>query len=108
MAIILVSPIVPDVRPITISSTFTLSPAFNAAKGVAPVYASQVKSVMITGNEIKRKHLAAKAGFIKFFPNPPYKHFAIKIAKAEPIITIHKGIAEIVDTLYPFLSQIHL
>jgi hypothetical protein len=55
MAIIEVSPMVPPVLPITISSIFTLSPAFIVARGVALVYVSQVKSVIYRAKDIIRK-----------------------------------------------------
>ena len=41
--------------------------------------------------EINKKHLAAKAGFIKFCPKPPYSCLTTIIAKTPPIIGSHKG-----------------
>ncbi len=67
------------------------SPALIAASGVAPVYASQSKFVMMDVNEISRKHLAPSAGFIKFCPSPPNSIFTTMIAKTPPITPIHSG-----------------
>ena len=91
IAIMLVSPIVPAVRPITISNTFTPSPALIAASGVAPVYASQSKFVIMDVNEISRKQRAPSAGFMKFCPNPPKSIFTTIIANAPPITPIQSG-----------------
>ena len=79
-----VSPIVPAVFPRNRFKTFTLSPAFMAASGVAPDTASYVKSVIFPAKEIRRKHLAARAGFIKFCPSPPKSCFTNRMAKTEP------------------------
>ena len=49
-------------------------PALITARGVAPATASvtgSVNRVMEPANEIRRKHLAARAGFIQFWPRPP-------------------------------------
>ena len=76
------------------------SPAFTAASGVAPdtasatvrkVLSGTVKSHIFPAKEISRKHLAPRAGFIKFSPRPPNSIFTIIIAKAEPRIGIHHG-----------------
>ena len=86
-----VSPMVPAVFPITILKIFTDSPLFNAARGVAPVYASQSKFVIMEVKDISRKHLAPSAGFIKFCPSPPNSIFTTRIAKIPPITPIHQG-----------------
>ena len=91
IATILVSPIVPAVLPIIMLYTLTLSPALREARGVAPEYASHVKSVIRLGKDINRKHLAASAGFIKFCPNPPNIILTTIMAKAPPMIPIQSG-----------------
>jgi hypothetical protein len=47
---------------------------------------------MMLPKEIRRKHLAVTAGFIKFFPRPPKKHFTKRIAKMLPMIGTNSGI----------------
>ena len=42
-------------------------------------------------NDISKKQRAAKAGFIKFCPSPPYNCFTIIIANRAPITGIHRG-----------------
>ena len=91
IAITDVSPIVPGILPISISIVFTVLPAFNCASGVAPVTPSYTKLVIWLVNESRRKHLAPRAGFIKFCPRPPNNCFTIRIANTLPIAPIHHG-----------------
>ena len=61
------SPIQPVFMPKNASSKSTLPPLFSTASGVAEETPSAVeKSVILEVKEIKRKHLAASAGFIIF------------------------------------------
>ena len=43
---------------------------------------------------MSRKHLAPRAGFIKFCPSPPKSIFTTKMAKTPPITPIHQGAVE--------------
>ena len=95
-----VSPIVPCTFPMKRLNRSTVSPDFMAARGVAPDTVSTIfpqapsgtaKSVILPVKEISRKHLAARAGFIKFCPRPPKSCFTTKMAKTPPITTIHQG-----------------
>ena len=80
-AITLTSPMVPGMFPIRSETRSTSPPALRYARGVAPEtpsttfvaqgIASTEKSVMGFAKEIRRKHLAARAGFMKFCPSPP-------------------------------------
>ena len=70
------SPMVPGIRPINISqrSGVAVGVDFKTASGVAVATASgptPVKLLIWLAKEIKRKHRAASAGFIKFAPRPP-------------------------------------
>ena len=40
--------------------------------------------VMTLPKEISRKHRAARAGFMKFFPRPPNRHFTTRMANTPP------------------------
>ena len=46
---------------------------------------------MFVANDIKRTIRATRAGFAKFCPMPPNKHFTITIATKHPIIAIQYG-----------------
>ena len=63
---------VPGIVPLNISRRFmALTPfALSSASGVAVVTPSYVKLVICPANEISRKHLAPRAGFMKFCPRP--------------------------------------
>ncbi len=63
------------------------APGFNTARGVAPENVSVTKFVIGPVNAIRRKHLAASAGFIKFCPRPPNNCFTIIIANTHPTIS---------------------
>ena len=70
------SPMVPGIRPMNMEARSTLCPARIAARGVAPETLSNPrlaaeKLFIMPAKEINRKHLAARAGFIKFCPSPP-------------------------------------
>ena len=61
------------------AGTSTTPPLFKVARGVALEMPSNwkvlpfllVKSVILPAKEMSKKHLAASAGFIKFWPRPP-------------------------------------
>ena len=86
-----VSPIVPGTNPKNDFITSTLFPCSITASGVAVVTPSYVKLVILAANEIIKKHLAPRAGFIKFCPNPPNTCFTTMIAKIPPRIGIQNG-----------------
>ena len=46
---------------------------------------------MMEAKEIRRKHLAPSAGFIKFCPRPPNSIFTTRMANTPPITPIHQG-----------------
>ena len=94
IAITEVSPMVPAVFPRNISRTCTDSPAFKAARGVALETPSQVKSVILPAKEIRRKHLPARAGFIKFCPRPPKSCLTKRIANTFPMTGSQRGTVE--------------
>ena len=100
-----VSPMVPWILPRNRFFTGIEVPSMNpwllsAARGVACVTASTTawelletaKLVIFPAKEIIRKHLPARAGFIKFCPSPPNSCFTTMIAKALPRIGIQIGI----------------
>ena len=96
IAIADVSPMVPAVRPISISIVLTASPLRMAASGVTLEYTSipffvMPNFVISAANAIKRKHLALSAGFMKFCPSPPNRHFTTTIANTPPITASHHG-----------------
>ena len=87
---------VPGIFPMIMFMTSTRSPAFNAAKGVAPDtpsrgYRSQAKVVISFGKDRSRKHRPASAGFIKFCPMPPNSILATTMANTAPNAPIHRG-----------------
>ena len=89
---------VPGTRPTIKDIRSTSFPALIAARGVAPDILSkpsfaEEKLFINPAKEIKRKHLAARAGFIKFCPSPPYSCFTTIIAKIPPRNGIHTGIS---------------
>ena len=100
IAITDVSPMVPAIFPISMSMLFTpSSAAFPAsilarivASGVAPDTPSYTKLVILPVKEIRRKHLAPSAGFMKFCPNPPKSCFTTRIANTLPMIPIQIGV----------------
>ncbi len=65
------SPMVPGIFPTNMAATSTVPPFFKAERGVAPDTPSSLKADIWLAKEIRRKHLAARAGFIKFCPKPP-------------------------------------
>ena len=46
---------------------------------------------MLLVKEIRRKHLAPSAGFIKFWPSPPKSIFTTIMANAPPKTACHQG-----------------
>ncbi len=91
MHITLTSPMVPGIFPFAIATISTASPFLRRLKGVAEDTPSTVKFVMMEENEISKKHLAPRAGFIKFWPRPPNNIFTTTIAKKAPTTPIHQG-----------------
>ena len=69
----------------------TSPPAFKTASGVAEVTPSYTNVVIGLVKERRRKHLAARAGFIKFCPKPPNNCLTTIIANTEPKTPIHTG-----------------
>ena len=63
------------------------APGLRTASGVAPEYVSVTKLVIGPVNAIRRKHLAARAGFMKFCPIPPKSCFTTIIANIQPTIS---------------------
>ena len=87
---------VPAVRPISISIVLTASPLRMAASGVTLEYTSipvlcDAKLCHISSKCNQRKHLAPSAGFMKFCPSPPNRHFTTTIANTPPITASHHG-----------------
>ncbi len=91
-----VSPITPPVVPINILANETTpvdsAPGLRSARGVAPEYASKnpldvTKLVIGPVYAIRRKHLAARAGFMKFCPSPPKSCLTTIIANTHPTIS---------------------
>ena len=109
----LVSPITPPVKPKNISNKLGNAsvefPAFFiTASGVADDSPSTeaapnqiFEDAVLTENEvigpaklINKKQRAARAGFMKLFPNPPNNSFTTMIAKKPPTTGIHNGIVD--------------
>ena len=83
---------VPGILPMNMAGISTAWPAFKAASGVGLTTTSlYVKVVILPANAISKKHLAARAGFMKFWPRPPYNCFTTIIAKIPPSTGIHSG-----------------
>ena len=85
---------VPGILPRNIWSTFTsdTSPVFlRTARGVAVVTPSYENDVILPANDMRRKHLAPSAGFMKLYPSPPNNCFTMRMANADPSIAIHTG-----------------
>ena len=92
-AIAEVSPMVPGILPRKRSPKGYACPALRVMSGVAEDTASTVlpsappftvKSVICEEKEISRKHLAPRAGFIKFCPMPPKSCFTTMIPNTDP------------------------
>ena len=73
------------------SSVLAASPFFKRARGVADATPSNSKFVIVAAKEIRRNTLPPKAGFIKFWPNPPNNILTTTIAKTEPNTACHTG-----------------
>ncbi len=85
---------VPGIFPRNILSTLTFarSPVFlSTARGVAVVTPSYENDVILPANDMRRKHLAPSAGFMKLNPSPPKSCLTIIMANALPSIAIHTG-----------------
>ena len=87
------SPIVPEINPRNALVRFVLPSEESCTRGVAPDTPSTEKSLISDVKEINRKHLAPRAGFMKFCPIPPKNCFTKIIAKTLPNTGIHSGIS---------------